>query len=141
MAYTVLVVDDSSSIRAIIKKIIKVSGFDVGAFLDASDGKEALSVLEANPVDLVLTDINMPNMNGLELIARIKENQALASLPVVVVSTEGSEKKMAEAMSLGAVGYVKKPFVPEEIKQTLNAILEVGSEVAGFDEDDEDLDF
>lgn len=141
MAYTVLVVDDSSSIRAIIKKIIKVSGFDVGAFLDASDGKEALAVLEANPVDLVLTDINMPNMNGLELIARIKENQALASVPVVVVSTEGSEKKMAEAMTLGAVGYVKKPFVPEEIKQTLNAILEVGSEGAGFDEDDEDLDF
>jgi two-component system chemotaxis response regulator CheY len=141
MAYTVLVVDDSSSIRAIIKKIIKVSGFDVGAFLDASDGKQALAIMETNRVDLVLTDINMPNMNGLDLIARIKENHTLASVPVVVVSTEGSEKKMVEAMSLGAVGYVKKPFVPEEIKQTLNAILEVGSGVAGFDDDDEDLDF
>ncbi len=141
MAYTVLVVDDSSSIRAIIKKIIKVSGFDVAGFLDASDGQEALAVMEANRVDLVLTDINMPNMNGLELITRIKENDHLASIPVVVVSTEGSEKKMAEAVSLGAVGYVKKPFVPEEIKQTLNKILEVGSGDAGFDDDDEDLDF
>jgi two-component system chemotaxis response regulator CheY len=118
-----------------------VSGFDVGAFLDASDGKQALAIMETNRVDLVLTDINMPNMNGLDLIARIKENHTLASIPVVVVSTEGSEKKMVEAMSLGAVGYVKKPFVPEEIKQTLNAILEVGSGVAGFDDDDEDLDF
>jgi two-component system chemotaxis response regulator CheY len=141
MAYTVLVVDDSSSIRAIIKKIIKVSGFDVAEFLDACDGREALSIMAANQVDLVLTDINMPNMNGLDLIARIKENERLASVPVVVVSTEGSEKKMAEAMALGAVGYVKKPFVPEEIKQTLNKILEVGSGVAGFDDDDEDVDF
>jgi two-component system chemotaxis response regulator CheY len=141
MAYTVLVVDDSSSIRAIIKKIIKVSGFDVAEFLDACDGREALSIMAANQVDLVLTDINMPNMNGLDLIARIKENERLASVPVVVVSTEGSEKKMAEAVSLGAVGYVKKPFVPEEIKQTLNNILEVGSGDAGFDDDDEDVDF
>jgi two-component system chemotaxis response regulator CheY len=141
MAYTVLVVDDSSSIRAIIKKIIKVSGFDVGAFLDASDGKEALAVMEASRVDLVLTDINMPNMNGLELITRMKQTHALASIPVVVVSTEGSEKKMAQAMSLGAVGYVKKPFVPEEIKQTLNTILEVSSGSAGFDDDDGDVDF
>jgi two-component system chemotaxis response regulator CheY len=77
----------------------------------------------------------------LDLIARIKENEHLTSVPVVVVSTEGSEKKMAEAMALGAVGYVKKPFVPEEIKQTLNKILEVGSGVAGFDDDDEDVDF
>lgn len=141
MAYRVLVVDDSSSIRAIIKKIIKVSGFDVAEFLDACDGREALSIMAANQVDLVLTDINMPNMNGLDLIARIKENEHLTSVPVVVVSTEGSEKKMAEAMALGAVGYVKKPFVPEEIKQTLNKILEVGSGVAGFDDDDEDVDF
>jgi two-component system chemotaxis response regulator CheY len=141
MAYTVLVVDDSSSIRAIIKKIIRVSGFDVGTFLEASDGNEALTIMETSRVDLVLTDINMPNMNGLDLIARIKENSALASIPVVVVSTEGSEKKMVEAMSLGAVGYVKKPFVPEEIKQTLNTILEVGSGDAGFDDDDEDVDF
>jgi two-component system chemotaxis response regulator CheY len=141
MTYTVLVVDDSSSIRAIIKKIIKVSGFDVAGFLDASDGKEALAVMKANRVDLVLTDINMPNMNGLELITRIKQDPSLASIPVVVVSTEGSEKKMAQAVSLGAVGYVKKPFVPEEIKQTLNTILEVRSGSAGSDDDDDDVDF
>lgn len=141
MAYTVLVVDDSSSIRAIIKKIIKVSGFEVSAFFDASDGKEALAVMEAGRVDLVLTDINMPEMNGLELITRMKQDPALASIPVVVVSTEGSEKKMVQAMSLGAVGYVKKPFVPEEIKKTLNTILEVSSGSAGFDDDDGDVDF
>jgi two-component system, chemotaxis family, chemotaxis protein CheY len=141
MAYSVLLVDDSSSIRAIIKKIIKVSGFDVGEFLDASDGQEAMAALNETTVDIVLTDINMPNMNGLDLIARMKDNPYLADIPVVVVSTEGSEKMMAEAMALGAVGYVKKPFVPEEIKNTLNRILEVGSGDTGFDEDDDSLDF
>lgn len=113
----------------------------MAGFLDASDGTEALTVMKAHRVDLLLTDINMPNMNGLELITRIKQDPALSSIPVVVVSTEGSEKKMAQAMSLGAVGYVKKPFVPEEIKQTLNTILEVSSGVAGSDDDDEDVDF
>ncbi len=79
----------------------------MAGFLDASDGTEALTVMKAHRVDLLLTDINMPNMNGLELITRIKQDPALSSIPVVVVSTEGSEKKMAQAMSLGAVGYVK----------------------------------
>ena len=73
MAFNVLVVDDSSSIRAIIKKIIRLSGFNVGGFWDASDGLAALSVLKEEWVDIVLTDINMPNMNGMELIDRMKK--------------------------------------------------------------------
>jgi two-component system, chemotaxis family, chemotaxis protein CheY len=141
MAYTVLVVDDSSSIRAIIKKIIKVSGFDVDTFFEASDGQDALAVMREKKVDVVLTDINMPNMNGLQLIARMKCQENLSAIPVVVVSTEGSEKKMDEAMSLGAAGYVTKPFVPEEIKHTLYTILEVGRGDTGCDEDDENVDF
>jgi len=141
MSYNILVVDDSSSIRAIIKKIIKVSGFDVGRFLDASDGLAALSVLQTQQVDLVLTDINMPNMNGMELIESMNRAENLAGIPVVVVSTEGSDKKMKEALNKGAVGYVKKPFVPEEIKRTLNKIIGVGDGSANFDADDGAIDF
>ncbi|GAH22323.1 unnamed protein product, partial [marine sediment metagenome] len=74
MAFNVLIVDDSSSMRAIIKKIIKTSGFNVGECLEAADGKEAMKMLKDGWVDLVLTDINMPNMNGLELITEMKEN-------------------------------------------------------------------
>jgi len=141
MAFNVLVVDDSSSIRAIIKKIIRLSGFNVGEFWDASDGLAALSVLKEQWVDIVLTDINMPNMNGMELIAQMKKDDQMAGIPVVVVSTEGSEKKMKEAMAMGALGYVKKPFVPEDIKRTLNEILGVEDGQAAIDGDDDSLDF
>ena len=141
MSFNILVVDDSSSIRAIVKKIIRVSGFDVGEFWDAADGLVALSVLEEQQVDIVLTDINMPNMNGMELITRMNKDDRMSTIPVVVVSTEGSDKKMYEAMAMGAVGYVKKPFLPEDIKRTLNGIMGVADGQAEFDEDDDAIDF
>jgi two-component system chemotaxis response regulator CheY len=97
MAFNVLIVDDSSSMRAVIKKIIKVSGFNVGYFLEAGDGEEALKVLENEWVDLVLSDINMPNMNGLELISRMSENEMLRSIPVVMVTTEASDEKVSKS--------------------------------------------
>jgi two-component system chemotaxis response regulator CheY len=143
MSFNVLVVDDSSSMRAVIKKIIKVSGFNVGECLEAADGKEALKVLADKWVDLVLTDINMPNMSGLELIAEIKRDQLLQSIPVVMVTTEGSRERMQESMELGASGYIKKPFTPEDIKKTLNKIMgetEDGSKRC-IDEEYEGSDF
>jgi two-component system, chemotaxis family, chemotaxis protein CheY len=123
MAFNVLVVDDSSTMRAVVKKAIKVSGFTVGACWEASDGHEALEVLRENWVDLVLTDINMPNMTGLELVAKMKENDLFKSIPVVMVTTEGSEKRVRESMDLGAKGYIRKPFAPEDIKKTLSSIM------------------
>lgn len=123
MAFNVLVVDDSSTMRAVVKKAIRVSGFIVGTCWEASDGKEALDVLQENWVDLVLTDINMPNMNGLELVAKMKENDLLKSIPVVMVTTEGSEKRVRESMDLGAKGYIRKPFAPEDIKKTLSSVM------------------
>ena len=123
MAFNVLVVDDSSTMRAVVKKAIKVSGFTVGSCWEASDGKEALEVLRENWVDLVLTDINMPNMTGLELVAKMKENDLFKSIPVVMVTTEGSEKRVRESMDLGAKGYIRKPFAPEDIKKTLSSVM------------------
>jgi len=141
MAFNVLIVDDSSSMRAIVKKIIKVSGFNVGEFLNASDGKEAIKVLANEWVDIVLTDINMPNMNGMELIAEMKKDELLRSIPVVMITTEGSEKKVQEAMDLGASGYVKKPFLPEDIKRTLSSIMGEEDGQRDNDGDDETGDF
>jgi two-component system chemotaxis response regulator CheY len=123
MAFNVLVVDDSSSMRAVIKKIVKISGFDVGRCWEAADGKEGMKVLSDQWVDLVLTDINMPNMNGLELIKAMKSDDMLRSIPVVMVTTEGSEKRVQESMRLGANGYIKKPFQPEDIREILNRIM------------------
>lgn len=142
MAFNVLIVDDSSSMRAVVKKIIRVSGFNVGECWEAADGKEALKVLMNEWVDLVLTDINMPNMNGLELIAEMKRNESLRSIPVVMVTTEGSEIRMQESIKLGASGYIKKPFLPEEIKRTLSGIMgEAEDEKRYQDEDHEGGDF
>jgi two-component system chemotaxis response regulator CheY len=136
MAFNVLIVDDSSSMRAVIKKIIKVSGFNVGSFLEAGDGEEALKVLEEEWVDVVLSDINMPNMNGLELVRRMSENEMLRSIPVVMVTTEASDEKVNKSKELGAVGYIKKPFLPEDIKIALSSIM--GEEISDErDNDDE----
>jgi two-component system chemotaxis response regulator CheY len=136
MAFNVLIVDDSSSMRAVIKKIIKVSGFNVGSFLEAGDGEEALKVLEEEWVDVVLSDINMPNMNGLELVRRMSENEMLRSIPVVMVTTEASDEKVNKSKELGAVGYIKKPFLPEDIRLTLSNIM--GEEINDErDNDDE----
>jgi len=142
MAFNVLIVDDSSSMRAIVRKIIKASGFNIGELFEAADGKEAIKVLMDEWVDLVLTDINMPNMNGLELISEMKKDEMLKSIPVVMVTTEGSEKRIQESMKLGASGYIKKPFLTEEIKRTLSAIM--GEDEDGqrdYDEDDGGSDF
>lgn len=123
MAFNVLIVDDSSSMRAVIKRAIKMSGFNVGEYLEAADGREALTVLNDQWVDIVLTDINMPNMNGMQLITEIKADAMLRSIPVVMVTTEGSEKRIQESVELGASGYIKKPFLPEDVKRTLSDIM------------------
>lgn len=142
MAFNVLIVDDSSSMRSVIKKTIKVSGFKVGEYWEASDGREALEILDKEWVDLVLTDINMPNMNGLELVAEMKKSLDLSSIPVVMVTTEGSKTSIRTSMELGAKGYIKKPFLPKDIKNTLNRIMGENENGAdSHDESDEGFDF
>lgn len=142
MAFNVLIVDDSSSMRAVIRRSIKVSGFNVGEYLEAADGREALTVLNDQWVDIVLTDINMPNMNGMQLISEIKADAMLRSIPVVMVTTEGSEKRMQESVELGASGYIKKPFLPEDVKRTLSDIMgETEDAERDLVEESEDGDF
>ncbi|MFH2045459.1 MAG: response regulator [Pseudomonadota bacterium] len=142
MAFNVLIVDDSSSMRAVIKKVIKVSGFNVGNYFEAGDGMEALKVLETDWIDIVLSDINMPNMDGLSFLSEIKKNELFNSIPVVMITTEGSEETIQESMKLGASGYIKKPFSPADIKNTLSGLLgEEVSDVRGNDESDEEGDF
>ena len=142
MAFNVLIVDDSSSMRAVIKRTIKLSGFDVGEYFEAGDGREALDLLSNKWVDLVLSDINMPNMSGLELVAEMKKSELLSSIPVIMVTTEGSEKKIQESIKLGASKYIRKPFFPEDIKKALRSLIgEEVRDVRGDDESDEAGDF
>jgi two-component system chemotaxis response regulator CheY len=124
MAFNILVVDDSATMRALVRRVVRMSGIAVGEMFEADNGRAALDVLEDNWIDIVLCDINMPVMNGIEMLRRLKASDVESRLPVIFVTTEGGEKTVAEAMALGAAGYVKKPFVPETIKTVMLEALE-----------------
>jgi len=119
----VLVVDDSAAIRKILQRVLRQTGMPIGNIHEAGDGQEALSVLKSQTVNLVLTDINMPKMDGLQLLAAIKAQDDWRDLPVVMITTEGGEAKVSEALRLGARGYVRKPFTAEQIKEKLAGLL------------------
>jgi two-component system, chemotaxis family, chemotaxis protein CheY len=123
VAFRVLIVDDSPAMRTFIRRIIVLSGMDDAEFLEAADGGAALNLMRAQRVDVVLTDINMPSMDGEELMRRLDADGRLKSVPVLVVSTDGTESRMQRMLSLGARGYVKKPFMPETLRQALEGVL------------------
>ena len=122
MALNVLVVDDSSVMRGIIIKTLRLSGLPLGEIFQAENGKEGLEVLEENWVDLALIDINMPIMNGEEMIERVRENPETQDLSVVVVSTESSETRI-EMLLEKDIGFVHKPFTPEILKETITSMI------------------
>lgn len=139
MSFNVLIVDDSRSMRAVIKKTILMSGFKMDQCLEAGNGREALDVLAKAWVDVIMSDINMPEMNGLEFLEELKKDSLLKAIPVIVISTEGSEKRIQDAFDLGAKGFIKKPFLPEEIKKVLYEVIGVGDEGEyGEDKGDDD---
>jgi two-component system chemotaxis response regulator CheY len=127
MSFNLLIVDDSSSMRSVVKKIVGLSGIDVNQLLEADNGRRALEVLGGDWVDAVILDINMPEMNGLELLKKMGEDTLMKSIPVVMISTEASEVHIKTAFELGAKGFIRKPFLPEEVGKMLLGVL-------GFDE-------
>jgi two-component system chemotaxis response regulator CheY len=125
MESDVLVVDDSAAIRKILQRVLRQTGMAIRTIHEAGDGQEALELLKSQSVDLVLTDINMPKMDGLQLLATIKASAQWHNIPVIIVTTEGGETKVGEAVRLGAAGYVRKPFTADQIKEKLAGILEL----------------
>ncbi|GAB6096510.1 response regulator [Desulfatiferula olefinivorans] len=141
MGFNILVVDDSLPMRKVIKKTIKASGFSMAEYDEAADGMEALSILREKWVDIVVTDYNMPGMNGLELVREMKKDDLMKTVPVLVVTTEGGEARMAEFRSMGIAGYIRKPFTPEEIRAKLHEILGEGDNDEGTEVSDDGVDF
>jgi len=125
MAFRILIVDDSPAMRSVIRRVIQLSGFDLEVCLEAGDGAEAWGVLRDNWVDVILTDINMPVMNGEEFVTRLRSDQTWNSIPVLVVSTDASERRQQRMLALGASGYLTKPFVPEMLRSQLEQVLGV----------------
>lgn len=148
MAFNILVVDDSATMRMVIKKTVEISGVPVGHFFEAAHGKEALEILDNNWIDVLLSDINMPVMNGIELLAEIKNDENLKRIPVIFITTVASDARMEEARRMGVAGYVTKPFQPEVIRGVLYKVLEdayqqkVEAQTQSVaQEKDDDLDF
>ncbi|HEU4983013.1 MAG TPA: response regulator [Acidobacteriaceae bacterium] len=123
MAFNVLIIDDSPAMRKFIRRVLALSGVEIGECLDAGDGQEALNILRANWVDIVLTDINMPNMNGEQFMEKMAGDPLLSSIPVLVVSTDRSDARMKRMLGLGAKDYLTKPFLPEQLGGVLGKVL------------------
>ena len=123
MAVDILIVDDSAAIRKILQRVLLQTDIPIGKVLEAGDGVEALKALKDNKVGLILSDINMPNMDGLQLLSELKGNAELKNVPVMMITTEGAQAKVLEAVNLGAVGYVRKPFTADQIKEKLVGLL------------------
>lgn len=146
MAFNILVADDSETMRAVVKKTVEMSGVPIGEFHEAVNGREALTILENNWIDVILSDINMPEMGGMELLRTVVASEDFKRIPLIFITTESSEARMEEAKKLGVAGYIKKPFVPETIKTILYEVLArayehrmAGSPPQGGDEGDMDF--
>jgi CheY-like chemotaxis protein len=126
MGMNFLVVDDSANIRAFVKKTLALTGLDIESVFQAANGVEGLAVLAKERVDVVFTDINMPVMDGLEMIRQIRKIPEYAKVNVVVISTEGSREKILEAAKIGVKGYLRKPFGPENVLEVLNEAITNG---------------
>lgn len=119
MALDILIVDDSAAIRKILQRVLRQAEVPVGNVYEAGDGAEALEVLKKSAVNLILSDINMPNMDGLQLLGAVKSDNLWKDVPVVMITTEGSQARVMEAVQLGAAGYVRKPFTADQIKEKI----------------------
>lgn len=118
-----LIVDDSSVMRKIVERSLRQAGVDLSSVLEAGNGADALGILDDNPVDLILSDINMPVMDGLEFVRQLQAVDKLRRIPVVMITTEGSESNVVQALSFGAKGYIRKPFTPEQVKEHVLPVL------------------
>lgn len=119
MSKRALVVDDSRTMREMVSFTLKGAGFEV---TESEDGKMALTAATGQAFDLVITDLNMPNMNGFELIKALRQNPTFKFTPILMLTTEGDEEKKSEGKSAGATGWLTKPFNPEKLVQVVQKV-------------------
>jgi two-component system chemotaxis response regulator CheY len=119
----VLIIDDSSVMRKIVERSLRQAGLELAEVLEAGNGAEGLAEVAKGPLDLILSDINMPAMDGLEFLKNLANVESAKGVPVVMITTEGSEARVVEAISMGARGYIRKPFTPEQVKERVAPLL------------------
>lgn len=119
-----LIVDDSSVMRKIVERALRQAGLELLEVHEAGSGVEGLEVLKAQPVDLILSDINMPTMDGLEFVRQIRTQNLAEGVPVVMITTESSEEHVRQAIQAGARGYIRKPFTAEQVKERVLPLVD-----------------
>ena len=120
MGKSIISVDDSSTMRRMVAFTLKAAGYEV---LEACDGAEALKVLKARPVDMVISDIHMPNLNGIELTRQLRSQPAYGRTPIILLTTESDPGKKAEGRAAGATGWIVKPFTQEQLLAVVARVL------------------
>lgn len=124
MGYNILIVDDSAIVRAVVRKTLGLTGLELGEIFEAGNGRAALERLEQSWIDIVFADINMPVMTGIELVDQMVARDLLKASPVVIISTERSETRMAELRAKGVSAYLNKPFTPECLRDVIARVLQ-----------------
>lgn len=125
MGHRILIVDDSATMRTMIRRLIGVARLNATEIYEAANGIEALAHLNDHDIDVMIVDINMPAMNGVQLLQRMKSFEHLKKIPIVIASTEGSQQRIKELTEIGASAYLRKPFQPERLRAVLLPILGV----------------
>lgn len=120
MSKTIMTVDDSVSVRQMVSFTLKEAGYEV---VEAEDGKDALAKLKGSPVNMIIADLNMPNMNGIELIKNVRADAAFKFIPIIMLTTESQDAKKAEGKAAGATGWIVKPFKPDQLMSVVKKVL------------------
>jgi two-component system chemotaxis response regulator CheY len=119
MAYTIMIVDDSETIRGVLVRSFAMTKLPIDSIIKAANGKDAIDKLKSFWVDIVFTDIHMPEMDGIKLIETMRADAEYRDIPVVVVSTEGSAIRISELQRKGVKGFLRKPFTPEKLREVV----------------------
>ncbi len=120
MGKTIMTVDDSASVRQMVSFTLKGAGYEV---VEAVDGKDALSKLGGSPVQMIITDLNMPNLDGIGLIKEVRTNASYKFVPIIMLTTESQDSKKQEGKSAGATGWIVKPFKPDQLLAVVKKVL------------------
>ncbi|HVB40281.1 MAG TPA: response regulator [Terriglobales bacterium] len=126
-AKVILIVDGSPIMRRVIERALRLAGIDLGQIVEATDGTEALALTQQRHFDLILTDINLQGINGLELLRQLRQAEATSTVPVVIITSEAGESHVLEALSLGAQGYIRKPFTADQVKEYIAPLFRMAA--------------
>lgn len=121
---SVLIVDDSTVMRKIVERSLRMAGLELERVVEADNGATALRLVRQGLPDMIFSDINMPTMDGLEFVRQLRSVEGADRIPVVMITTEGSQSRVIEALALGAQGYIRKPFTPEQVREQVVPLME-----------------